>query len=104
MREKVDVRIIAATNRICPVSSKAVCFGRLYYRINVVTIKSRLCGPGWRHSSLLVRHFAEKFASELGKTVPRFSEKAMEAMQKLRLAGQCTRTGERDPANRRHER
>ena len=68
------MRIIAATNKDLPISSKAVCFGRLYYRINVVTIEVRLCGRSG-DIPLLVRHFAEKFASELGKTVPRFSGK-----------------------------
>lgn len=36
---------------------------------------------------LLVRHFAEKFAQELGKTVPRFSEKAVEAMENYAWPG-----------------
>ena len=79
---KVDVRIIAATNKDLPSLIQSRVFREeLYYRINVVTIEVPPLRARGGDIPLLVRHFAEKFASELGKTVPRFSEKAMEAMQ-----------------------
>jgi two-component system, NtrC family, response regulator HydG len=79
---KVDVRIIAATNKDLPSLIQSRVFREeLYYRINVVTIEVPPLRARGGDIPLLVRHFAEKFAEELGKTVPRFSEKAMEAMQ-----------------------
>jgi len=79
---KVDVRIIAATNKDLPSLIQSRVFREeLYYRINVVTIEIPPLRAREGDIPLLVRHFAEKFASELGKTVPRFSAKALEAMQ-----------------------
>ncbi len=79
---KVDVRIIAATNKNLPSLIQSRVFREeLYYRINVVAIEVPPLRARGGDIGLLVRHFAEKFAQELGKTVPRFSEKAMEAMQ-----------------------
>ena len=79
---KVDVRIVAATNKDLPSLIQSRVFREeLYYRINVVTIEVPPLRARGGDIPLLVRHFAEKFAEELGKTVPRFSEKAMEAMQ-----------------------
>ncbi len=85
---KVDVRIIAATNKDLPSLIESRVFREeLYYRINVVTIEVPPLRARSGDIPLLVRHFAEKFASELGKTVPRFSEKAMEAMQNCAWPG-----------------
>jgi DNA-binding NtrC family response regulator len=85
---KVDVRIIAATNKdLQGLIQSRVFREELYYRINVVTIEVPPLRARGGDILLLVRHFAEKFASELGKTVPRFSEKAMEAMQNYAWPG-----------------
>jgi len=79
---KGDVRVIAATNKDLPSLIQSRVFREeLYYRINVVTIEVPPLRTRGGDIPLLVRHFAEKFASELGKTVPRFSDKAMETMQ-----------------------
>ena len=86
MREKW-MRIIAATNKDLPSLIESRVFREeLYYRINVVTIEVPPLRARSGDIPLLVRHFAEKFASELGKTVPRF-EKAMEAMQNYAWPG-----------------
>jgi len=85
---KVDVRIIAATNKNLQSLIRSRVFREeLYYRINVVTIEVPPLRARGGDIPLLVRHFAEKFASELGRTVPRFSEKAMEAMQNYAWPG-----------------
>jgi two-component system response regulator HydG len=85
---KVDVRIIAATNKNLPSLIQSRVFREeLYYRINVVSIEVPPLRARGGDIPLLVRHFAEKFAGELGKTVPRFSEKAMEAMQSYAWPG-----------------
>jgi len=85
---KVDVRIIAATNKeLQSLIQSRVFREELYYRINVVTIEVPPLRARGGDIPLLVRHFAEKFAAELGKTVPRFSERAMEAMQNYAWPG-----------------
>lgn len=75
---KVDVRIIAATNKDLP---KAVAEGAfredLYYRLDVIPIHLpplRL-RPG--DVPLLVQHFLEKFAQANGKAAPTFTPEAM---------------------------
>lgn len=79
---KVDVRIIAATNKNLPSLIQSRVFREeLYYRINVVAIEVPPLRARVGDIPLLVRHFAEKFASELRKPVPRFSERAMAALQ-----------------------
>jgi len=84
----VDVRIIAATNKdLQSLIQSRVFREELYYRINVVTIEVPPLRARGGDIPLLVRHFAEKFASELGKAVPRFSEKAMEALQNYAWPG-----------------
>ncbi len=84
----VDVRIIAATNKdLQSLIQSRVFREELYYRINVVTIEVPPLRARGGDIPLLVRHFAEKFASELGKTVPHFSGKAMEAMQNYAWPG-----------------
>jgi DNA-binding NtrC family response regulator len=86
--KKVDVRIIAATNKNLPGLIQGRMFREeLYYRINVVAIEVPPLRTRAGDIPLLVRHFAEKFASELGKTVPLFSEKAMEALQNYAWPG-----------------
>lgn len=79
---KVNVRIIAATNKNLPSLIQSRVFREeLYYRINVVAIEVPPLRARVGDIPLLVRHFAEKFASELRKPVPRFSERAMAALQ-----------------------
>jgi len=85
---RVDVRIIAATNKdLQSLIQSRVFREELYYRINVVTIEVPPLRVRNGDIPLLVRHFAEKFASELGKTVPRFSDKALEALQNYAWPG-----------------
>jgi len=85
---KVDVRIIAATNKNLPSLIQSRVFREeLYYRINVVAIEVPPLRARGGDVPLLARHFAEKFAGELGKTVPRLSEKALEAIQNYAWPG-----------------
>lgn len=78
---KVDVRIVAATNRDL---EKAVAEGAfredLYYRLDVIPIKL----PPLRMRSgdipLLATHFLEKFSRESGKPVPTMTQEAMRVL------------------------
>jgi two-component system response regulator PilR (NtrC family) len=75
---KVDVRIVAATNKDL---EKAVADGSfredLYYRLDVIPIRL----PPLRMRSgdipLLVNHFLERFSRESGKPIPVLSSEAM---------------------------
>ncbi len=75
---KVDVRIVATTNRDLP---KEVQKGRfredLFYRLNVIPIQIPPLRDRKDDIPALVAHFLEKYARENGKTVAGISEKAM---------------------------
>jgi two-component system response regulator PilR (NtrC family) len=78
---QVDVRIVAATNRKL---EEEVAGGRfredLYYRLNVIQIALPPLRDRLEDVPLLVQHFVEKFAAEVGKPVKGFSEAAMERL------------------------
>jgi len=85
---KVDVRVIAATNKNLPELIKSRVFREeLYYRINVITIEVPPLRDRGNDILLLVEHFARKFAGELGRAIPRFSEKALDALKKYTWPG-----------------
>jgi len=93
---KVDVRIVAASNKNLPALVKADMFREdLYYRLNVLTIALPPLRDRGNDILLLIRYFAAKFAKELGRASPRFSDKSLDAMKKrLPLARQRARVGE----------
>jgi two-component system response regulator PilR (NtrC family) len=78
---KVDVRIVAATNRDL---EKAVAEGAfredLYYRLDVIPIKLPPLRMRTGDIPLLSQHFLEKFAKESGKPVPTMSQEAMRVL------------------------
>ncbi|HAK95094.1 MAG TPA: sigma-54-dependent Fis family transcriptional regulator [Planctomycetes bacterium] len=85
---RVDVRIIAATNKDLPglIASRAFR-EELYYRINVVTIEVPPLRERGDDVLLLAGCFAQRFAGELGKPVPHFSDKAMDALMRYGWPG-----------------
>ncbi|WP_455377693.1 sigma-54-dependent transcriptional regulator [Petrachloros mirabilis] len=78
---KVDVRIIAATNRDL---EKAVAEGAfredLYYRLDVIPIRLPPLRLRTGDIPLLVHHFLEKFAQESGKQPPILQPEAMHVL------------------------
>lgn len=78
---KVDVRIVAATNRDL---EKAVAEGAfredLYYRLDVIPIKIPPLRMRTGDIPLLVSHFLEKFAGESGKPVPAITQEALRVL------------------------
>jgi DNA-binding NtrC family response regulator len=85
---KVDVRIIAATNKELLDRIRRGMFREdLYFRINVINIDV----PPLRERNddvlLLARHFIAKYAEEMGKTAPRFSNAVLEVLRHYHWPG-----------------
>lgn len=85
---KVDVRIIAATNKDLEKEMKEGRFREdLYYRLRVVTIEL----PPLRHRKEdipeLVKHFIEKYNNEFGKRVKGIDPSAMKALSEYSWPG-----------------
>ncbi|MGB3861963.1 MAG: sigma-54 dependent transcriptional regulator [Candidatus Aminicenantaceae bacterium] len=79
---KVDVRIIAATNKdLLELINKGEFREDLYYRLNVIAIDIPPLREREGDILLLIQNFAVKFAKEFSKPVPRFSENAFQALQ-----------------------
>ena len=80
-RFKVDVRLIAATNKDL---EKAVAEGvfrkDLYYRLNVITIKMPPLREKASDIALLIEHFTEKYAKENDKQIDGLSPEALAAL------------------------
>jgi two-component system response regulator PilR (NtrC family) len=78
---KVDVRIIAATNKDL---EKAVADGSfredLYYRLDVIPIRLPPLRLRTGDIPLLVSHFLERFSKESGKPMPVLSSEAMRVL------------------------
>jgi DNA-binding NtrC family response regulator len=80
--QRVDVRIIAATNKdLLSLIKKGVFREDLYYRLNVITIDIPPLREREEDILLLVKHFAIRFAKEFGKPTPRFSENALQVLK-----------------------
>jgi len=85
---KVDVRILAATNKSLHELVKKQSFREdLFYRLNVITIFIPPLRERGNDILILARHFAANFAAELGKPVPRFSDKALQSLRNFDWPG-----------------
>ena len=102
---KVDVRVIAATNRDL---ADEVAKGRfredLYYRLNVVALEMPPLRERRTDIPALAKFFLERYAKENGKTIDGFAPRDARAADGLRLAGQRARARERDRARGRARR
>jgi transcriptional regulator with GAF, ATPase, and Fis domain len=79
---KVDVRVIAATNRSLAEEARAGRFRQdLYYRLNVFPIGLPPLRERAADVPMLVWQFAREFAQSMGKVVDRIPEDTMAALQ-----------------------
>lgn len=85
---KVDVRIIAATNKdLFSLVKKGIFREDLFFRLNVISIDIPPLRERADDILLLIRHFANKFAEELGKPTPKFSDKALQVLRNYNWPG-----------------
>lgn len=79
---KVDVRVLAATNRrLEDLVDRGQFRQDLYYRINVIPVDIPPLRERGDDVLLLIRNFAERFAKELRKPTPDFTDRAREALR-----------------------
>ncbi len=85
---KVDVRIIAATNRDLLEEVKARNFREdLYFRLNVITIDVPSLRARKEDIPLLAAYFLERFAQRNRKTIKGFSPQALDVMMRYTWPG-----------------
>jgi DNA-binding NtrC family response regulator len=85
---KVDVRIIAATNKdLLSLVRKGVFREDLFFRLNVITIALPPLRERGDDILLLARHFATEFAEEFGKLTPKFSDSALQVLRNYHWPG-----------------
>ena len=76
---KVDVRIVAATNRDLPSMVRQQAFRQdLYFRLAVVAVRVPSLRERRDDIALLAEHFLARFARQDSKALPAFSEDALE--------------------------
>jgi transcriptional regulator with GAF, ATPase, and Fis domain len=86
--EKVDIRVIAATNRILEEEIRANRFREdLYYRLNVVNILLPPLRERGDDVLVIAKAFLSKYAQEFSASVQGFSPQALVAMRKYPWPG-----------------
>jgi two-component system, NtrC family, response regulator HydG len=81
-KRKIDVRVLASTNRSLPLLVEKGLFREdLYFRLNVVSIEVPPLRDRGDDVALLIHHFARRFSEQLAKPLPRFSDKAFHILK-----------------------
>lgn len=85
---RVDVRILAATNKdLFELVRMGVFREDLFFRLHVITVSIPPLRDRRDDILFLARHFADKYAKEMGKEKPHFSEKALEVIRNYNWPG-----------------
>jgi len=86
--QKVDVRIVAATNKdLLDLVRKNKFREDLYFRLNVIPIRLPPLRDRGDDILLLMRHFTAEFAAEAGRAAPTFSDRALAALRAYHWPG-----------------
>jgi two-component system response regulator PilR (NtrC family) len=85
---KIEVRIIAATNRDLEDMVKQGTFRQdLFYRLNVINIKTPSLRERTEDIPLLANHFLKKYNDRLGKNIGGISAEAMDLLKRYDYPG-----------------
>jgi two-component system response regulator HydG len=85
---EVDVRVLAATNKDLRTLVKNRVFREdLFFRLHVITIVMPPLREREDDVLLIASYFAAKFAEELGRAVPRFSDEALQVLKNYHWPG-----------------
>ncbi len=85
---RVDVRIVAATNKdLAPLVVRGSFREDLYYRLNVVAVDLPPLRDRGDDILLLMNHFAEKYAKEDERAVPQFADEALRVLRRHHWPG-----------------
>jgi len=85
---KVDVRVIAATNRDLEIEKKNGNFREdLFYRLNVFPINIPPLRERKEDISLLVQHFTNKYSKKIGKLIDQITQNVIDNLQKYHWPG-----------------
>ena len=88
LTHKVDIRIIAATNRNLEEMIKTGDFREdLYYRLNVITIPLPPLKKRKEDINLLVEHFIKKLSLRLNKPINSFDSESLQYLQNYHWPG-----------------
>ncbi len=86
--ESVDIRVLAATNRVLETEIKAGRFREdLYYRLNVVNVHLPPLRDRGEDVMVIAKYLLHRFAPEFGGTVKGFSPNAVIAIRKFGWPG-----------------
>ena len=86
--QRVDVRVIAATNRdLRQLVSEGKFLEDLFYRLNVIPIEMPPLRERREDIPLLVEHFVSRFAERTGKKIDGVDEKAMAELTRYEWPG-----------------
>jgi DNA-binding NtrC family response regulator len=86
--QRIDIRVVAATNRdLHELVAKKVFREDLYFRLNVITINLPPLRERGNDVLLLIRHFAAQYAREIGRRQPEFSSEALEVLRRYHWPG-----------------
>jgi two-component system nitrogen regulation response regulator NtrX len=85
---RVDVRVVAATNRDLPAAVAANAFREdLYFRLAVIPVRVPALRERTSDIPALVAHFLEPLARDMGRRAPVFSQGALEALARHAFPG-----------------